>query len=93
MHGNWMGNLLPLPPGPRHTWQMDFITGLGPGGGPTYHVLTLIDAFSKFCILTLTTDRKSATVAHMLSTKLFAYFGTPQVIQCDNGPEFKGMVG
>lgn len=72
---------------------MDFITGLGQGGGPTYHVLTLIDAFSKFCVLTLTTDRQSQTVAHVLNTKLFAYFGAPQVIQCDNGPEFKGMVG
>lgn len=20
VHGNWMGKLLPLPPGPRHTW-------------------------------------------------------------------------
>jgi transposase InsO family protein len=71
---------------------MDFITGVGPSGGPTYHVLTMIDAFSKYCILTLAKDRKSATVAHALTTKLFAYFGTPTVIQCDNGTEFKGDV-
>jgi IS30 family transposase len=83
---------MPLPPGPRHTWQMDFITGLGPGGGRSYNILTLIDTFSKFCVLTLTQDRKSATVAHHLQNRLFSYFGIPHVLQCDNGNEFKGSV-
>lgn len=87
-----MGNIQPLPPGPRHTWQMDFITGVGPSSGPTYHILTLIDTFSKFCVLTLTKDRKSSTVAQSLSSKLFACFGAPTCIQCDNGTEFKGDV-
>ena len=92
VHGSWMGTIQPLLPGPRHMWQMDFITGVGPPTGPTYHILTLIDTFSKFCILTTTKDRKSSTVAHALSTKLFAYFGAPTCLQCDNGTEFKGDV-
>ncbi len=92
VHGTWMGVIQPLPPGPRHTWQMDFITGVGPSGGPSHHILTLIDTFSKYCILTLTKDRKSSTVASILATKLFAYFGNPTCIQCDNGTEFKGAV-
>lgn len=90
-HGSWMGEILPLPPGPRHTWSSDLITGLGPQGH-SHHVLTVIDCFSKFCLLFRIDDRRSATVATLLERHLFGVFGAPAILRTDNGTEFKGDV-
>lgn len=52
----------------------------------------MVDCYSKFCILALLTDKTSLSVATALSERLFAIFGAPAAIRCDNGSEFKGAV-
>lgn len=64
--GSWQGKLISLPPGPRHTWAIDHITSLGGDKGPTSHVLTMIDCYSKFCILALVDNLTAATTAQVL---------------------------
>lgn len=90
--GSWGGQLLSLPPGPRVVWACDLITNLGPPGGPAYHVLCMIDCYSKFCLLSLLSDKTSKSVAMVLHMRLFTVFGPPAALRSDNGTEFKGAV-
>ncbi len=64
-HGSWQGKLVPLPPGPRCEWSIDLIVNLGPEGQKR-HILSAIDTFSKFCVLTVVPDKKSVTMAKFI---------------------------
>ena len=65
--GSWAGKLLPLPPGPRVVWACDLIEQIGsPGGTCKGHILTLVDCYSKFCLLHHLPDKASTTVASAL---------------------------
>ncbi len=63
---------------------------LGHPDAPQHSVLTMVDCFSKFTLLALLPDKKSATLARVLHTQLVTVFGQPAAIRCDNGSEFKG---
>lgn len=53
------------------------------------YILTVIDVFSRFVMLRPLEKKTSKEVKHELS-KLFAEHGQPDIIQCDQGSEFKG---
>ena len=89
-HGSWMGQLLPLPPGPRVEWSLDLVTTLGPPNTQKMHLFAAICCYSKFCVLRLIPDRTSTTVANVLKNDVIAVFGTPAVVRTDNGTEFAG---
>ncbi len=63
---------------------------LGHPDAPTHSVLTMVDCFSKFTLLALLPDKKAATIANVVHTRLVSVFGKPGAIRCDNGSEFKG---
>ena len=63
---------------------------MGPPGDRGHHILTAIDCYSKFCLLFLLLDKRSATVAGLLGKHLFGVFGPPAVVRSDNGTEFQG---
>lgn len=63
---------------------------LGHPDAPTHSVLTMVDCFSKFTLLALLPDKKAATIATTIHTRLVSVFGKPTAIRCDNGSEFKG---
>jgi transposase InsO family protein len=50
----------------------------------------MVDCFSKFTLLALLPDKKAATLAQVLHTRLVSVFGKPAALRCDNGSEFKG---
>jgi hypothetical protein len=50
----------------------------------------MVDNYSKFCLLSLLTNKSSAAVTTALQHKFFSIFGAPAVLKCDNGTEFKG---
>ena len=55
------------------------------------HLLTVVDIFSGFVILRALKDKKAETVAQQLWA-ICALFGLPQIIQSDNGTEFKNEI-
>ena len=65
--GSWAGKLLPLPPGPRVVWACDLIEQVGsPGDSTKGHILTMVDCYSKFCLLHHLQDKSSTSVATAL---------------------------
>ena len=81
---------MPLPPGTRCVWSLDCMDRLGGPDAPTYHVLTMVDCFSKFVVLALLPDKKSSTIAATVQQRLVSVFGKPGAVRCDNGTEFRG---
>ena len=53
------------------------------------YILSIIDVFSRYLICRPLQNKSSLSVSRALK-KIFLEFGTPKVIQCDNGTEFKG---
>ncbi len=50
----------------------------------------MVDCFSKYVIFALLPDKKAATLAQVLHSRLVAIFGKPAAVRCNNGSEFKG---
>ena len=71
----------------NHVWSYDFVMDRTHDGKPI-KILTLIDEYSREC-LALVVDRsiKSDDVLHCLSSQ-FLFYGIPEHIRSDNGPEF-----
>lgn len=78
---------LPAPSQPNQRWAMDFVfdTLLG---GRRFKVLTVVDVFTREC-LTLFVDFSigGKRVIEALE-RIVELRGLPEVITCDNGPEF-----
>ncbi len=58
------------------------------GKGHRY-VVSILDGFSRYLWLRAIPDKKSATVAGVVKG-LYAEWGKPRIIQCDQGTEFRG---
>ncbi|XP_067260273.1 sialic acid-binding Ig-like lectin 5 [Chanodichthys erythropterus] len=88
------GKLLPLPI-PNRPWShlgVDFITDLPASDGNTC-ILVIIDCFSKSCCLIPLRGLPTAMeTAEMLFNHLFHYFGIPEDIVSDRGPQFISRV-
>lgn len=80
---------LPRPTGVRQRWSMDFMADtLADGRG--FRTLNVVDDFSHECVA-IEVDRSlpGARVVRVLE-RLAETIGLPQVLVCDNGPEFAG---
>ena len=53
------------------------------------YILTFLDVFSRFVILRPLKDKSVASVKHAVKNICMEH-GFPNIIQCDNGPEFRG---
>ncbi len=88
------GKLHPLPI-PNRPWShlgVDFITDLPVSDGYTC-ILVIIDRFSKFCRLTPLTGLSTALqMAELLFNRVFRYYGIPEDIVSDRGPQFISRV-
>ncbi len=84
------GKLLPLP-APNRPWShlgVDFITDLPASDGNTC-VLVVIDRFSKSCRLLPLKGLPTAMVTtKLLFNSVFRYYGIPEDIVLDRGPQF-----
>ncbi|KAK3568202.1 hypothetical protein QTP86_000224 [Hemibagrus guttatus] len=88
------GKLLPLPV-PNRPWShlgVDFMTDLPASGGYTC-VLVIIDHFSKSChLVPLPGPLTAFDTAECLFNHVFQYFGLPEDIVSDRGPQFTSRV-
>ncbi|KAG1956953.1 retrotransposable element [Pimephales promelas] len=88
------GLLCPLPT-PRRPWShiaVDFITDLPNSQGYTT-ILTIVDRFSKACRLVPLTKLPTAfETAELLCNQVFIFYGLPEDIVSDRGPQFTSRV-
>ena len=56
------------------------------------YILTAIDCFSNYTFIFPVKDHKAKTIARILVSRVFAYFGIPKYILSDNAPEFVGGI-
>lgn len=74
-------------------WQIDLINMRSEPvqcHGQTYqYILSVIDVFSRFLICRPLQNKSSKLVCKTMND-VFLEYGTPKVLQCDNGTEFKG---
>ncbi len=89
------GKLLPLPV-PNRPWShlgVDFVTGLPSSEGKTC-ILVIVDRFSKFCrLLPLKGLPTALEMAELLFNHVFWYYGIPEDIISDRGPQFISRYG
>jgi putative transposase len=81
---------LPAPSAPNERWSMDFVSD-ALGDGRKFRALTIVDDFTRECPaievdFSLPGDRVIRVLERLAVTR-----GLPQVIVCDNGPEFAGQ--
>ena len=82
---------LTLPGMPNQVWSMDFVAD-GLSNGRRLRCLAIVDDFTKESVgIEVDTSITGTRVARML-TALKDRRGLPQVIRCDNGPEFAGKI-
>ncbi|MGL5904955.1 MAG: integrase catalytic domain-containing protein [Cetobacterium sp.] len=88
------GKLLPLPV-PDRPWShlgVDFITDLPVSEGNTA-ILVVVDRFSKSCrLISLPGLPTAMETAEILFNQVFRYFGIPEDIVSDRGPQFISRV-
>ncbi|KAG1928582.1 retrotransposable element [Pimephales promelas] len=88
------GLLCPLPT-PQRPWShiaVDFITDLPNSQGYTT-ILTIVDRFSKACRLVPLTKLPTAfETAELLCNQVFRFYGLPEDIVSDRGPQFTSRV-
>jgi putative transposase len=72
---------------PNQEWAIDFVAdGLATGRG--LRMLTVVDSFTRECpAIEVDTGLSSRRVTRVLEW-IISQRGTPEVIRCDNGPEF-----
>lgn len=72
---------------PNQEWAMDFVAdGLATGRG--IRMLTVVDSYTRECpAIEVDTSLSSRRVTRVLDW-VIGQRGTPEVIRCDNGPEF-----
>ncbi|KAK3545117.1 hypothetical protein QTP70_000990 [Hemibagrus guttatus] len=93
-HGDGGQKLLPLPV-PNRPWShlgVNFITDLPASGGCTY-ILIIVDQFSKACrLIPLPRPPTALDTAECLFNHVFRYYGLPEDIVSDRGPQFTSRV-
>lgn len=78
---------------PNELWQLDFKGEFPLTGGQLCYPLTLIDDHSRFSLaLAACPNQQRSTVEQQLR-KVFARYGLPQAILCDNGPPWGAGLG
>ena len=78
----------------RFPWEMvsiDIMGPLPPSKGKQY-ILTMIDCFTRFCILTPLKTRTATVVADAMFLHLVCTFSVPRAILSDQGPEFESLL-
>uniref|UniRef100_A0A3B3ZI88 Integrase catalytic domain-containing protein n=1 Tax=Periophthalmus magnuspinnatus TaxID=409849 RepID=A0A3B3ZI88_9GOBI len=70
---------------------MDFLS-LEPDSSNTKDILVLTDHFTKFAVAIPTTNQKAKTVAKCLWNDFMVYYGIPERLHSDQGPDFESRL-
>jgi transposase InsO family protein len=73
---------------PNSVWCIDFKGKFRTGDGEWCHVLTIVDAYSRFLIRAEALTRPDGNAVQRVLDGAFTEFGIPDVIRTDNGPPF-----
>jgi transposase InsO family protein len=84
--------MLPLPPGPRHTFAIDMLVDLPKSNTGCLHLILAVCTFSKYVIIEPVCDKTADTAADFFMRRIVSTYGPPVVVQTDNGSEFKGTM-
>jgi putative transposase len=80
---------LPAPSRPNERWSMDFVMD-ALQHGRRIRILTIVDDFTRECLATeVDTSIGGVRVTQVLD-RLVAFYGKPDGVMVDNGPEFAG---
>ena len=71
----------------NHVWSFDFCHDLT-ADGKALKVFSVIDEFTRRCLLIEVQRRITGTDVVRLLDALMALYGVPEHLRCDNGPEF-----
>ncbi len=83
---------LPVPNGPWSRLGVDFVTDLPASEGNTC-ILVVVDRFSKSCcLIPLKSLPTAMETAEQMFNHVFRYFGIPEDIVSDRGPQFISRV-
>ncbi len=76
---------------PFHTWSVDLITDMKPPGanGEVYGMVA-VDATTKWVEIGGLADKNSKIVERWFHANVTCCFGTPAIVRCDQGNEWKG---
>lgn len=69
---------------------LDFLT-VEPDNSNTKDILVVTDHFTKYAIAVLTKDQKARTVAKCLWENFLLYYGFPEKLHTDQGPDFESQ--
>lgn len=74
-------------------WQVDLINfrSINDGSYKYNWIMNVQDHHTKFCMLEALTEKSGVNVAKVLY-KLFGIFGSPKILQSDNGKEFRNQI-
>jgi putative transposase len=75
---------------PNVRWAMDFVHDQT-ASGTTFHVLTVIDVFSRECVALVARQQCRGDDVAAVLTQLLEQRGRPTTIQCDQGTEFTSI--
>ena len=75
---------------PNSIWCLDFKGQFKTGDGELCYPLTLVDAFSRFCLRCEASDEPSGEFTRHILDSAFREFGLPATIRSDNGTPFAG---
>jgi putative transposase len=75
------------PQAPNEVWSMDFVSD-SLGNGQALRALTIVDNFSRVSPAIEVDFSMSGNRVVEVLEKVRSRYGQPQVIKCDNGPEF-----
>ncbi len=79
-----------LPTAPNQRWSMDFVHDQL-GDGRRFRVFNVVDDFTrKNVVMRVGTSLPSSCVAEALQQAMQVH-GTPEILVCDNGPEFTSL--
>jgi transposase InsO family protein len=73
---------------PNSIWCIDFKGHFATGDGARCYPLTMIDAFSRFCIRCEIVPEQTGRCVERVLDSSFREFGLPAAIRSDNGPPF-----
>jgi transposase InsO family protein len=76
---------------PNSVWCIDFKGAMTTGDGVRCGPLTIIDAFSRFCIRCELLDQATSGAVMYVLDGAFREYGMPAAIRSDNGPPFASV--
>jgi putative transposase len=82
---------LPVPSRPHQHWSMDFLMDVL-SGGRRVRVLAVVDDYTRECLAVEVDTSLNGTRVTQVLDRLIEFYGKPEGISLDNGPEFAGRV-